>query len=163
MASEEGQHRPELSDKVRGLHSQSSPEVPGTLTCRWVRGCGSTSAQELKFQGGHIRRKAAPSCAGQNPGMREGVEEGGWGGGKVGAGSQATRILFPSFSYPPPTLGYPASLWQVEGGSLEKRGDKTAVQSRIDHIRAPKDMHQKVPSSTIQNSPKLQSVQMSIQ
>lgn len=89
--------QPELSVKVRRPHSEGSPEVPGTLTCRQVKEGVAASqhrswSSEGEVTGKHMVGGQPPSGEGQGPGLRAGwggeggegrgegrVEEDGWG------------------------------------------------------------------------------------
>lgn len=80
--SDEGRNRPELSDEVRNLHSEDSPEVSATLTCRQVK--ENMAAPQPRswtkgdIAGKYVSSKVATIRGGAEPRLREGVEEGGW-------------------------------------------------------------------------------------
>lgn len=120
-----------MSVGAGSLPSEGSPEVPGTLTCRGVKEVVAaplhrswSSREELQESTSSGRRP--PAGVGQNPKYE------GWGGeeGRWRLEVRQSGSPFPSSSYPPPTLGYPASLRQMEGGLLEKGGAKTTVPTR---------------------------------
>lgn len=120
-----------MSVGAGSLPSEDSPEVPGALTCRGVKeGVAAplhrswSSREELQESTSAGRQP--PAGVGQNPKYEGwGEEEGRWRLEVRQSGSP-----FPSSCYPPPTLGYPASLRQMEGGLLEKGGAKTTVPTR---------------------------------
>lgn len=81
--------------------------------------------------------------------------------GRAGRKVGTVRIPFPPNH--PREQGLPAPTLIRGRRIVRKRGDKTAVQNKVDFTGSPKDVYQKAPSSiTSQCIPKLDTTQMFI-